>query len=45
MKTQTNPTTGRRLATLVACALLLGAASVGLDAATSHAATLVLLLP
>lgn len=40
MRSQTTPTSGRRLAALVIAALLLGAASVGFDAATARAATI-----
>jgi hypothetical protein len=40
MRTQPTPTSGRRLFALVVCMLLLGAASVGFDAATAHAATI-----
>jgi hypothetical protein len=39
MRSEPHVTQGRRLFALVVCALLLGAASVGLDAATAHAAT------
>jgi hypothetical protein len=40
MRTQPTATSGRRLLALVVGALLLGAASVGVDAATGHAATI-----
>jgi hypothetical protein len=40
MRSQPTPTSGRRLLALVIAALLLGGASVGLDAATAHAATI-----
>ncbi|MCW2985181.1 MAG: hypothetical protein JWR63_2751, partial [Conexibacter sp.] len=40
MRSTPSPTSGRRLLALVVCALLLGAASVGLDAVTAHAATI-----
>jgi hypothetical protein len=40
MRTQPTSTSGRRVAALVVCMLLLGAASVGFDAATAHAATI-----
>jgi hypothetical protein len=39
MRSQPTRTPGRRVVALVIGALLLGAASVGLDAATAHAAT------
>jgi hypothetical protein len=40
MRSEPHVTPARRLLVLVICALLLGAASVGLDAATAHAATI-----
>jgi hypothetical protein len=39
MRSEPTVTPARRLLALVICALLLGAASVGLDAVTGHAAT------
>jgi hypothetical protein len=39
MRSEPTVTPGRRLLALVICALLLGAASVGVDAVTGHAAT------
>lgn len=40
MRSQPSVTPVRRLAALVVCALLLGAASIAFDAATAHAATI-----
>jgi hypothetical protein len=40
MRSEPTVTPARRLLALVVCALLLGAASVGFDAATAHAATI-----
>ncbi len=39
MRSQPASTSGRRLAALVVCMLLLGAASAGFDAVLAHAAT------
>ena len=38
MRSEPTVTTARRVLALVICALLLGAASVGVDAVTGHAA-------
>jgi hypothetical protein len=40
MRSQPTSTSGRRLAALVVCMLLLGAASAGFDAVLAHAATI-----
>lgn len=39
MRSEPHSTSGRRVVALVICALLLGAASVGVDAATARGAT------